>query len=37
MSVLIVVGSLLTDRIIKNKIQAFYASAINQDNEQTQP
>jgi len=37
MSVLVIVGSLVTDRLIKNKIQAFYSSAINIDNEQTQP
>lgn len=37
MSVLIVVGSLLTDRYIKNKIKEFYRGAINIDNEQTQP
>lgn len=37
MSVMIVVGSLLTDRYIKNKITQFYRAAINIDNEQTQP
>lgn len=35
MSSLVVVGSMLTDHYIKNKIQSYYESAINTDNEQS--
>ena len=35
MSILLIVGSLLTDHYIKNKIKAYYQSAINAENEQT--
>ena len=36
MSILLIVGSLLTDHLIRNKIKQFYKSAINIDNEQSE-
>jgi len=36
MSILIVVGSLLTDRHIKNKIKSYYSNAMNAENEQSE-